>query len=124
MAAASTLAALPVAPPVAYDVFCQADLRIGTILYATPVTGSRQGLCQITVEVEGWGIGTAMSKIPGVDPATLPGKLAVVACNIEPRTIAGILATVLLVTARTPDQAQSSILSPEAPNIVSGCLVR
>jgi tRNA-binding EMAP/Myf-like protein len=124
MAAVPVPAASPAAPPVAYDVFCRADLRIGTILYATSVAGSRQGLCQITVEVEGWGIGVAMSKIPGVASAVLVGKLAVVACNIQPKTIAGVLTTLLLVTVRTPDQTQSSILIPDAPFIVSGCLVR
>lgn len=124
MAAALSIAAPPAAPAVPYVVFCQADLRIGTILYATPVAGSRQGLCQITVEVEGWGIGIAMSKVPGIAPASLVGKLAVVACNIEPRTIAGVRTDLLLVTVRTPDQAQSSILIPEAPIIGSGCLVR
>ena len=124
MAAASTLAAQPAAQPVAYDVFCQVDLRIGRILYATPVAGSRQGLCQITVEVEGWGIGTAMSKVPGIKPRTLAGKLVVVGTNIQPRVIAGIVATVLLVTTRTPDQQQSSLVVPADPAIDSGCLVR
>src|SRR5690348_1629639 len=100
----STRSAPATTGPVPYEVFCQADFRIGTILYATPVGGSRQGLCQITVEVEGWGVGTAMSKVPGINPRTLAGKLVVVGTNIQPRVIAGIVATVLLVTTRTPDQ--------------------
>ena len=124
MAVVPAPAAPPAAPPVPYAVFCQADLRIGTILYTTSVAGSRQGLCQITVEVDGWGIGTAMSKVPGIDPASLPGKVVVVACNIQPRVIAGVIATVLLVTVRTPDQKQASLVVPEDPAIASGCYVR
>lgn len=124
MIAVPAPAALPAAPPVPYEVFCQADLRIGQILYAALVPGSRQHLCQITVEVDDWGIGIAMSKLPGLDPKKLAGKLAVVACNVEPKTIAGIVATVLLLTVRTRDQHHSSIVVPEDEAIVSGCLVR
>lgn len=117
-------AAPPAAPPVPYEVFCQADLRTGQILSAAPVPGSRQSLCQITVEIGGWGMGMAMSKLPGLDPTTLAGKQAVVACNVKPKTIAGIVATVLLITVRTPDQRHSSVVVPDAASIVSGCLVR
>lgn len=122
--AAVPLVALPAAPPVPYEVFCQADLRIARILHAQPVLGSRRNLCQITLDVGEWGIGIAMSKIPGINPATLFGALVVVACNIEPRTIAGVTTTVLLVTTRTHDRKQSSLLIPGDPAIVSGCLVR
>lgn len=63
-----------------------------------------------------------MSKIPGIDPATLPGALVVVACHIEPRIIAGIAATVLLVTARSSDRKHSRLIVPSAP-IDLGCQV-
>ena len=116
MAAISPLAALPAAPPasppVPYAVLLQADLRIGRVLYACPVAGSRENLCQVTVDIGEGEIGTAMSKLPGLDPATLPGALVVVACHIEPRTIAGIMATVLLVTVRSSDRKQSRLIVP------------
>lgn len=124
MAAVPTPVAQPTAPPVPYAVFCQVDLRTARILYAAPVPGSRHQLCQVTVDIDGWGTGIAMSKLPGLDLATLAGKLAVVACNVEPKTIAGIVATVLLITVRTPDQKHASLVVPDALSIVSGCLVR
>ena len=126
MATIPTLVTLPAVPtaalPVPYGVLLQADLRVGRVLYATPVAGSRDNLCQVTVDVGDWGIGIAMSKIPGIDPATLAGALVVVACNIEPRTIAGIVATVLLVTVRSFDRKQSRLVVPSAP-IDPGCQV-
>ena len=119
MATIPTLVTLPAVPPAAlpvpYAVLLQADLRIGQVLYAAPVAGSRENLCQITVDIGKGEIGTAMSKIPGIDPATLPGALVVVACNIEPRTIAGIVATVLLVTARSLDRKHSRLIVPSSP---------
>ena len=119
MATIPTLAPLPAVPPVElpvpYAVWLQADLRIGRVLYAAPVAGSRENLCQVTVDVGAWGIGVAMSKVPGLDPATLPGALVVVACNIAPRTIAGIVATVLLVTVRSENRKHSRLIVPSAP---------
>ena len=115
-------AALPAPLPVPYAVWLQADLRIGRVLYAAPVEGSRENLCQVRIDVGEWGIGTAMSKIPGIDPATLRGALVVVACNIEPRSIAGVLATVLLVTVRSLDRKQSRLIVPSA-SIEPGCQV-
>ena len=46
------------AEAVPYDLFCLADLRIGRVLYTAPVQGSRQNLCQLTIEVAGWGLGS------------------------------------------------------------------
>lgn len=126
MATIPTLTAPSAAPPavlpVPYEVWLQADLRIGQVLYASPVAGSHENLCQVTVDVGDWGIGTAMSKLPSIDPATLPGVLVVVACNIEPRTIAGIVATVLLVTVRSFDRKHSRLIVPSSP-IEPGCQV-
>ena len=126
MAAIPTLtapsAAPPAALPVPYAVLLQADLRIGQIVSATPVAGSRENLCQILVELGDGEVGTAMSKLPGIDPATLPGTLVVVACHIEPRPIAGIMAKVLLVTVRSSDRKHSRLIVPSAP-IEPGCQV-
>ena len=126
MTAIPTLAALSAAPPavlpVPYEVLLQADLRIGQVLHAAPVAGSRENLCQVTVDIGEGEIGTAMSKLPGIEASTLLGALVVVACNIEPRTIAGVLATVLLVTVRSFDRKQSRLIVPSAV-IDLGCQV-
>ncbi|MCP1662439.1 MAG: methionine--tRNA ligase [Methanocalculus sp. MSAO_Arc1] len=99
-------------PTVPVDLFAQLDLRVGRILAADPIKGSKK-LLKMRVD-----IGTEERQVvAGIaqfhDPAQLNGSLVVVVTNLEPATIFGVESRGMILAAG--DEAALLIPNRDVP---------
>jgi len=92
-----------------YEDFARLDLRVGRILKAEPVEGSKK-LYKLDVD-----IGERRTIVAGLagyyTPEELEGRLVVVVANLEPRKIFGILSEGMLLAA--VDGKNVALLTPD-----------
>jgi len=98
---------------VSFEEFSKMDLRIGKIIKAEPVTGSRN-LIKMHVDV---GEGEIRQAVAGIaqhySPKELEGKQVAVIANLQPKRMFGIESNVMILAAE--DEKTISILLPDRP---------
>jgi methionine--tRNA ligase beta chain len=98
---------------VSYEEFSKMDLRIGKIVKAELVPGSRN-LIKLSIDV---GRGEIKQGVAGIahiySPDELQGKQVAVINNLQPKRIFGVESNVMILAAE--DETTISLLIPERP---------
>lgn len=93
-----------------FDEFSKLDIRIGKVLTAERVPGSKK-LLRLQIDIGG----TTRQAVAGVGdqyaPEALQSKLVAVVTNLQPRKLFGLESQVMLLAAMDEDAV--SILSPD-----------
>jgi methionine--tRNA ligase beta chain len=98
---------------VSFEEFSKMDLRVGKIVKAEPVQGSRR-LVKLSIDVGGGGVRQAVAGIAHIySPEELEGKQVAVINNLQPKRIFGVESNVMILAAE--DEATISLLIPERP---------
>ena len=103
-------------PPIAFDDFRKVDIRVGTILAATPLAGARKPAIRLLIDF-GAAIGrkTSSAQITQhYQPAALIGRQVAAVVNFPPRQIGKTMSEVL--TLGFPDgNGEVVLIMPERP---------
>lgn len=98
---------------VSYEEFSNMDLRIGKIMKAEHVSGSRS-LVRLLIDVGG---GETRQGLAGIAQAyslqSLEGKHVAVIANLKPRRMFGLESNVMILAAE--DEVTISLLQPDKP---------
>jgi len=98
-------------PEVSIDEFMRMDLRIGRVLKAEPILGSRK-LLKLTIDI---GVGRPRVAVAGIaeqyKPEDLEGKHLAVITNLKPRKIMGVESEVMILAAQ--DGKTISLIQPD-----------
>ena len=109
-------ASAPVAPVIGFDDWMKADVRIGTIIEATPFPEARKPSLKLVIDF-GPVIGSRRSSAQIVrhyDPASLIGRQVIAVVNFAPRQIGKFMSEVL--TLGVPDaDGEVVLLNPDQP---------
>jgi methionine--tRNA ligase beta chain len=98
---------------VSFEEFTKMDLRIGTIVKAEPVSGSRN-LIKMQIDVGDSEIRQAVAGIAQYYNAEeLEGKHVAVIANLQPKKMFGLESNVMILAAE--DEKTVSILLPDRP---------
>src|SRR5262249_3924232 len=105
----------PIKPPVSMDVLDQLDIRLGTIVSAEEVPGSRK-LVELRVDF-GDHTRTILSGMKGErdDLQALVGLQTLFVVNLEPRRMAGRLSEGMLLDLGYADGLRPALALPELP---------
>ena len=90
-------------PNVSYDDFAKLDLRVGKIIEAEPIPGKSRiikGIIDLGYDKRDVIIGGAQY----YQPEDLVGKVVVVITNLEPKKMAGVESTAMLLSADVDDK--------------------
>lgn len=97
------------------DEFLALDIRVGTILSATPLRGARKPALALSIEFGSLGVRSSSSPITDLyDPEDLVGLQVVAVVNLPARRIAGFESQVM-VLAVDDGKGESVLLIPERP---------
>ena len=103
-------------PRIAFEVFLEVDIRVGTIVAAKPLTGAKKPAIELQIDF-GPEIGRKKSSAQitvHYTPETLIGRQVAAVVNFPPRQIGKTMSEVL--TLGFPDAAGEVVLiSPERP---------
>jgi len=98
---------------VSYEEFSKMDLRIGKIMKAERVPGSRN-LVKLIIDVGGDETRQGLAGIAQIySPEGLEGKHVAVIVNLQPRRMFGVESNVMILAAE--DEAIISLLQPDKP---------
>lgn len=105
----------PLKPRIAYDVFAQLDIRVGTIVEVSDVEGSSK-LLRLRVDF-GDGVRTILSgmKKERPDAQALVGVQTLFVVNLEPRRMAGEVSDGMLFDLGHADGVTPRLAIPEGP---------
>ena len=96
---------------VSYEEFSKLDIRVGRIVEARKVEGSRK-LVELKIDLGG----TVKRAVAGIasfyDVEKLPGAQVAVVTNLQPRTLMGLESEVMILAAFANDRL--SVLRPDA----------
>ena len=96
---------------VSFEDFSKMDLRIGKIVKAEPVPGSRN-LVKLIIDVGGGETRQGLAGIAQIySPEMLEGKIVAVIVNLQPRRMFGVESNVMILAAE--DEATISLLQPD-----------
>jgi len=108
-------------PKISIEEFAKLDIRIGRVIKANRVPGSKK-LLELIIDI---GEGVQRRAIAGIgkayEPRELVGKKVVVLCNIEPKKIMGITSEVMILAAC--DENQNPVLIVPERDIKEGAKV-
>jgi methionine--tRNA ligase beta chain len=97
---------------VSYEEFSKMDLRIGKVVKAEPVQGSRN-LVNMLIDIGG----DSRQAVAGIaqyyNPKDLEGKSVAIIANLQPRKMFGLESNVMILAAE--DDKTVSILLPDRP---------
>jgi methionine--tRNA ligase beta chain len=97
---------------VSYEEFSKMDLRIGKVVKAEPVQGSRN-LVKMLIDIGG----DSRQAVAGIaqyyNPKDLEGKSVAIIANLQPRKMFGLESNVMILAAE--DDKTVSILLPDRP---------
>ena len=107
-------------PPVAtFDEFLNLDLRVGTVLAASPLEGALKPAYRMEIDF-GPGIGVKRSSgqyTANYKPEAMVGRQIIAVVNFPPRRIAGFMSEVLVLAAPDPSGAHVLLaVERAAPN--------
>ena len=97
---------------VSYEEFSKMDLRIGKIIKADPVQGSRN-LVKMLIDIGGENRQAVAGIAQYYDPKDLEGKSVAVIANLQPKKMFGLESNVMILAAE--DDKTVSMLLPDRP---------
>jgi len=97
---------------VSYEEFSKMDLRIGKVVKAEPVQGSRN-LVKMLVDIGGENRQAVAGIAQYYDPKDLESKSVAVIVNLQPRKMFGLESNVMILAAE--DDKTVSLLLPDRP---------
>jgi len=95
---------------VEYSDFAKLDLRVGRILKAEPVPGSRK-LLKLMVDIGGEERQVLAGIARGYKPEELVGKLVIVVVNLKPKRMAGLVSQGMVLAAPCGDGEKPVLLT-------------
>ena len=100
-------------PEITFETFEQLDIRVGTILEVSDVSGSRK-LVQLKVDL-GFAVRTVVvgMKEERDNPKEIEGQQALFVVNLAPRKMAGILSEAMLFDIGYSDNITPVLAQPE-----------
>ncbi|MEM1269708.1 MAG: tRNA-binding protein [Bacteroidota bacterium] len=94
--------------------FAEIDMRVGTVLGASPNVGARQPAYVLRIDFGPLGVKTSSAQITEqYTPADLVGMQVVAVVNFPPKTIAGVDSEVLVLAS--VGEAGTVLLTPTQP---------
>ena len=97
---------------VSYEEFSKMDLRIGKVVKAEPVQGSRS-LIKMLIDIGGEDRQAVAGIAQYYNPKDIEGKNVAVIANLQPRKMFGLESNVMILAAE--DDKTVSILLPDRP---------
>jgi methionine--tRNA ligase beta chain len=97
---------------VSYEEFSKMDMRIGKVVKAEPVQGSRN-LVKMLIDIGGENRQAVAGIAQYYNPKDLEGKSVAVIANLQPRKMFGLESNVMILAAE--DEKTVSILLPDRP---------
>ncbi len=97
---------------VSYEEFSKMDLRIGKVVKAEPVQGSRN-LVKMLIDIGGENRQAVAGIAQYYNPKDLEGKNVAIIANLQPRKMFGLESNVMILAAE--DDKTVSILLPDRP---------
>lgn len=97
---------------VSYEEFSKMDLRIGKVVKAEPVQGSRS-LVKMLIDIGGEDRQAVAGIAQYYNPKDIEGKNVAVIANLQPRKMFGLESNVMILAAE--DDKTVSILLPDRP---------
>ncbi|MFN4045878.1 MAG: methionine--tRNA ligase subunit beta [Acidilobaceae archaeon] len=99
---------------VSFEEFSRLDIRVGRVLKAEPVPGSRK-LIKTIVDVGGEERQILVGVAKWYKPEDLVGKLVVVLVNLKPKIMAGLASQGMILAAGCGDDEKPVFLTVEEP---------
>ncbi len=99
---------------VSFEEFSKLDIRIGRIVKAEPVPGSRK-LIKTIVDIGGEERQILVGVAKWYKPEDLVGKLVVVVVNLKPKVMAGLVSQGMVLAAGCGENEKPVLLTVEEP---------
>ena len=105
----------PIEGTISWEDFRRVDIRVGTVVEAEPLPGTRKPFIRLRVDFGGdiGERGSAAQLTRNYEPSALVGRQVAAACNLAPRSVAGFRSEVLVLGF--PDgEGEPVLLAPDS----------